>query len=80
MMDTTTATATSIVVVIAGRWAQDKPISGTVVVGGAALALFLAVLDNVDSGLASKFGLAVLLTALFTYGVPLARKLGWTRR
>jgi hypothetical protein len=76
-MDTTTSVAATTVVVIAGRWAQDKPITVNVAVGAGVLAISLAILDNVNAPLAQKFSLAVLITALFVYAVPLATKTGY---
>lgn len=78
-MDTTTSVATTVAVVAAGRWVQDKPITINMAVGAGVLIIGLSFLDNVNSDLATKFALAILLTAVLTYAIPIARKLGFTK-
>lgn len=66
-MNTTTSTVTAGVVVAAGRWAQNKPLTINIAIGTAGVALILALVAEADVKLAQGFGLLVLLGACFTY-------------
>lgn len=80
MMDTTTGIVLTGVVVTAGQWAaKDKGPSIKVVVGGMVAAVFLAALSNANEQLASKFAAAMLVGAVLTYALPIAKKLGYSK-
>jgi hypothetical protein len=67
------------IVVVAGRWAKGEDVSIKIVVGGTFLAVTLAVMSNANEQLASKFALAILVTVLLTYMVPIAKKAGFSK-
>lgn len=64
------------VTVTVGQWSQDKGVTINVVVGSAIFAIGLAAINEAAPDLASKFGLLVLVVALFMYGPAIAWKLG----
>lgn len=64
MNATTWAVATS-AVVVAGRWAEAKPLDIKLVVGLGAYAVSLSILSNVDNNLAAQFSAMVFLAACF---------------
>jgi len=78
-MNTTTSVVATGVIVIAGRWANDKPIELRIVIGAGAFALGLSLLSGADPELASKFALLVLIVALFRYGPHIMNKVGLTK-
>jgi len=67
------------VLVVAGRWANDKPLDIRVAVGTAGLALFLAVINSSSPELASKFAVLILVSAVFLYGPGIVKKAGLTK-
>lgn len=75
-MDTTTSVVATGVTVVAGRWAQEKPVSVQMFVGLGALAIFLSVMQAGNSKLAEQFATLVLVSAVLIYGVPIGKKLG----
>jgi hypothetical protein len=75
-MDTTTSVVATGLVVGVGRWSQEKPVTIKMFVGLGATAIFLAVIAASDEGLASKFSLLLLISAVLYYGVPIGKKLG----
>lgn len=78
-MNTTNAVIMTSLVVVAGRWANDKPLDIRLAVGTAGLALFLAVINSSQPELASKFAVLVLVAAVFMYGPGIAKKAGLTK-
>lgn len=62
--------ALSIVIVIAGRWSDDKTITTDMVVGALLAAVMLTAIETVNSKLAQGFAFLILLTAIYTH-VPL---------
>lgn len=75
-MNSTSSVVLTGVVVGAGRWANDKPITITVVVSVTFLAIILAVMSEADADFGSKMGLLVLVAAVFTYGPAIVKKAG----
>lgn len=73
---TTNAVVLTGAIVVAGQWAQDRKLTIKIAVGGAALMLFLAALNEANEPLASKFAVLVLLGATFLYGPAIAKKTG----
>lgn len=79
-MDTTTAVVATAVVVTAGEWAKnDKGPSIKIVVGGMVLAMFLSALSTSNDKFAAQFSVLILMGALFTYIIPITKKLGFTK-
>lgn len=78
-MNTTNAVVLTAFLVVAGRWSEGKPLDIKVAVGTGALALFLSVLNSADEGLAGKFAVLVLVSAVFLYGPAIAKKAGLTK-
>lgn len=78
-MNTTNAVVLTAFLVVAGRWSEGKPLDIKVAVGTGALALFLSVLSSADEGLAGKFAVLVLVSAVFLYGPAIAKKAGLTK-
>lgn len=64
------------VTVTIGQWSQDKGLTINVVVGSTVFAIVLAGMNEVSPELAGKFGLLVMVIALFMYGPAIAWKLG----
>lgn len=77
-MNPATSVVLTGVIVTAGSWAKDEPVSIRVVVGGTVLAIGLSVMYESAPDLASKFGALVLLVAAFTYLPAVFYKLGLT--
>jgi hypothetical protein len=75
-MNTTASVVLTGVVVTAGRWSRGEGITMRVVVGAGFLTVVLAALSQVNSGLASQFGVLILVGALLVYGVDIAKKTG----
>ena len=75
-MNTTSSVVLTGVVVTAGRWAQGKGLTMHVVVGAGFLTIALAALSQVNEGLASQFGVLILVGAVLVYGVDIAKKTG----
>lgn len=76
MANTTNLTLASVGVAMAGQWAQGKPLTPRIIVAGTFLAVSLALLSEVDTGLAEAFAALILITALLTYGKPVIDKMG----
>jgi len=66
------------IIVLAGRWANDKPIDVKTAIGIGVYALGIAGLAATNEKLASQFATLVLISAGFLYVIPLASKLGLT--
>ena len=77
MIDTNTSIVLTGTLVALGRWATDKTISVDVVVGAGIAAVSLAVLAQANQQLANKFGVAIVLAALFTYLPSIVYRLGF---
>lgn len=78
-MNTTNAVLMTSLIVVAGRWANEKPLDIKLAVGTAGLALFLAVINASQPELASKFAVLILLSAVFLYGPGIVKKAGLTK-
>lgn len=78
-MNTTNWVLLTGLVVVAGHWANDKPLDIRLAVGTAGIALFLAVINASSPELASRFAALVLLAAVFLYGPGIAKKTGLTK-
>lgn len=79
-MNTNNLVVGTAAVVVAGRWAQDKPLNIGVVVGGGFLALGLAFLNEASPVLASRFAILVFVVATFMYVPAIAKSVGLTRK
>lgn len=75
-VNTTDLAAATAIVVIAGRFAEDKKLDSKVVVGGIGLALGLALMGMANEKLAQQFAALVLIVALFMYVPTIAKKTG----
>jgi hypothetical protein len=75
-MNTTNAVALTGLLVVAGRWSAGKPLDIRVAVGVGGVALGLSALSSADEGLAGKFAVLILVTAIFAYGPWIADKAG----
>lgn len=75
---TTNAVVLTGVIVTAGKWAQDEPLSMRIVVGGTALAVSLAAMNEGAPELASKFATLVVVIAAFMYLPAIAYRAGLT--
>ena len=74
-MESGQAAVMTALVVTVGRWVERKPLSVNIIVGGAGIAIGLALLSEADSELASQFATLILVTATLTYGVKIAEAL-----
>lgn len=77
-MNTTTSVVATGVIVLTGRWSDDKKLDVKVMVGGAVFAFALAVIGQTNQKLAEQFGALILVSAAFLYIPTIASKLGWT--
>lgn len=75
-MDTTTATIATGLVVVVGRWSDEKKFDSKAIVGMGALAIFLALIGSENEKLASQFATLILTGAVLIYAIPIAEKLG----
>lgn len=66
----------SMVVVVGGRFATGKKVTGKIVVGGLILATFLAVMAEWRADFAKQFGVLILVGVLLVYAVPVFDNLG----
>lgn len=79
-MDTTTSTVIAGVIVAVGQWAKkDGTVSIKLVVGMMVLVLMLSALDSAQPKLAKQFAALILVTVVFTYAIPITKKLGFTK-
>jgi phenolic acid decarboxylase len=62
-MNTTTWAVGTSAVVVAGRWATDKPLDIKLVIGLGVYAVSLSLLSNMDAELAAKFSGLVFFAA-----------------
>lgn len=75
-MNTTTSVVATGAVVVAGRFAEGKPVDIKIAIGAAAFALGLSLIAGANEQLASRFGTLVLVVAMFTYVPTIAKKTG----
>lgn len=75
-MDAVTSVVATGIVVTAGTWAQEKPITIRIFVGMGVLAIFLSVIQAGNEKFAQQFAALILVAAVFYYGIPLGKKLG----
>lgn len=75
-MNTTTAVVATGAIVVAGKWANDEPLSVKLAVGVGAFALALTLIGEANDKLASQFALLVLILAMFRYVPAIAKKTG----
>lgn len=79
-MDTTTSAVLAVVIVTVGQWAEkDGKVSIKLVVGMMVLTLMLSALDSANEKLARQFAALILVSAVFTYAIPIFKKLGLTK-
>lgn len=79
-MDTTTSAILSVVIVTVGQWAKkDGKISIKLVVGMMFLVLMLSALEGANEKFAKQFATLILVGAVFTYALPIIKKLGLTK-
>lgn len=79
-MDTTSATVAAVLIVTVGQWAKKNgTVSIKLVVGMMVLVLMLSMLSSANEKLAKQFATLILVGAVFTYFVPIAKKLGLTK-
>jgi hypothetical protein len=68
----------SAVIVIAGRWSQNKPLDIKLVVAGAFIAIVLSVMSEANDKFARQFALLILISLVFVYGPTIFAKTGLT--
>jgi len=68
------------IVVVAGRWAQGKPLDIKIGIGLGVYALALAAITAGNPKLASQFSTLVLVSALFLFAIPVSDKLGLLKK
>lgn len=74
-MDATTAAVLTGTVVTVGRWSQGKGLEAKVVIGAGVFAIGLSAIAGSQPAFAGQFGALVLVGALLTYGIPIAKAL-----
>ena len=70
----TSLIATGIIVTL-GQWVKKEKVSMKTFLGMGALVVFLAVLQDINSKLATQFAMLILITAVLIYGVPVGQKI-----
>lgn len=79
-MDTTTSVVATAAVVTVGEWSKpDKRFGIKRVVGFMMLAILLAAMEAANQKFARQFAALLLVGALFTYAIPISKKLGFTK-
>lgn len=79
-MDTTTSVVAAVLIVAVGQWSKkDGKISIKLVIGMMFLAIFLSALSSANEKLAQQFAALILVGAVFTYFMPIAKKLGYSK-
>lgn len=66
-------TATTVTV---GQWSAGEPLTPRYIVGGAFLAISLAVLNEMSEKLAAQFALLILVVTAFRWGPAIFHKFG----
>ena len=79
MIDTTTSAVATATIATVGTWAEGKGVNMKTVVGGAVLAIFLALISAANDQLGRQFAVLILVAALMRYAVPISKKLGYTK-
>lgn len=74
-----TSLITAGLLVVAGRWANKKPLDFRIALGMVILIIMLTLMAEADRELAERFALLVLLAAALTNVVPLSRKFGFSK-
>lgn len=74
-MDTTTAMVATGLVVVVGRWADEKKFDSKAIVGVGATAIFLSLIAASNEKLASQFASLILVGAVLIYAIPIGEKL-----
>lgn len=77
-MSTTNWVVGTGVIVASGRWSNGEPLTINFAVGVGVFTIALALLANVDQGLANKYAIAVFILACFRYLPGIVQKLGWS--
>lgn len=77
---TTTLVVLTAVIVTAGRWDTGKGFDIRTAIGTGVYAIFLSVIDNIDSTIAQRLAILVLLGTLYTYAIPLAQDMGLVQK
>lgn len=79
-MDTTTSTVAAVLIVALGQWSKkDGEISIKLVIGMMFLAIMLSALSSANEKLGKQFAALILTGAVFTYFLPISKKLGFTK-
>lgn len=79
-MDTTTSVVAAVLIVAVGQWAKkDGKIGIKLVIGLMFLAIFLSALSSANEKLAQQFAALILVGAVLTYFLPIAKKLGYSK-
>lgn len=79
-MNTTNSVVATAAIVTVGKWSNDEPLTPRIFVGGMFLALGLAMMEQANQKLASRFALLILVAATFSYVPSIAYKAGLTNR
>ncbi len=77
-MNALTSTMLTALIVIGGRWADDKKLNIQVVVGLMFMGISLALLSEANEKFARQFGLLIVAGAVFVYGGQIVGKSGLT--
>jgi|tagenome__1003787_1003787.scaffolds.fasta_scaffold20984420_10 hypothetical protein len=78
MSDVTNTVFLTGAVVVVGRWAADEPLNVKIVTGGLFLALTLSAIGNANESFAALVADVLLVTAILSYGLPIATLIGAT--
>lgn len=77
-MDTTTSTLLSGLIVIGGQVSEGKGVSLKIIIAVLFMAMMLSVMGEGNAKFAQKFGLLILVCAVFGYGPSILDKTGLT--
>lgn len=70
-MSTTNAAIITMLLTVAGRWADDKKLDAKIIVGGVFVAVVLSALNSAAPDLAGKIGWLIVVGAMVLNGKPL---------
>lgn len=75
-MNTASAVVGIGVIAVVGRWSQGKHLDIKIAIGFGVLAMTVAAFNESYPELTGKFMLIILITALFTYGPDIFKRMG----
>jgi hypothetical protein len=80
MSTTTNSVVATAAIVTVGKWTNDEKMTPRVIVGGAFLAIGLALMEQANQRFAQRFAVLILVVAMFMYVPHIAYAAGLTNQ